>query len=704
MGKRIALLIGNDEYNDENLGNLPSSRNDIMSMASILGDESRGQFDEVPTIINAAHYQAQIQISTIFSSIDSSDFLLIYFSGHGMLDPAGQLHLCAKNTDTDHLNATAIPFASIKTAIEWSAATKVLILLDCCYSGAANNCWRSSNKAPLVQEFDSVADIRGTYIITASSSLQLAGNHLKANLGLFTKYLVEGIETGGADLNNDGKINVDELFTFISEKVTQCSSQTPTRHCIDNQGSLTIALSGKGKIRKERAHKILKFLKKHKDSITPNVYIHATNILVQDADELSGQEGDYNKLLDDFFGGELEASEFSSEWIKISPDLEGADENPLPLDARWKLVQDLRSNLWDNIVPCYILDENFFFLDWNPAFDQMFARPLRLQRNMHAQHFVVKLANAASVIERSKRIFTPGEMPMVDLEELSIQLDDYGLIRMRKLAAQIYDQELAQRGWSVILNIESVEKNIKFWSDLESRLKRDNNWSRYAKSYDSLLLNFDGYSDLINKVLSYQDDSEVCADLGMGTGNLTFKLLESPRTREIWGFDSNEDMLENFRQKIKSPSVRRKVRNHLRVVKGDLYISLQEMGQDYFDTCFMINVLYSLERPRAVLRQVYRVLKKGGRLVLTTSHKDTDVDKLFDRIRIQLTEKGLWDKFKNNYCDAYDRHQAMIDQIRRDSVDDILAYLSSAGFSVQEGPFHTYEDSVVLIIAEKSNV
>jgi uncharacterized caspase-like protein len=62
--------------------------------------------------------------------------LLFLFSGHGKVDQAGRLHLCMQDTESTDLLSTAVSSARINEFADASHARNVVIVLDCCFSGA----------------------------------------------------------------------------------------------------------------------------------------------------------------------------------------------------------------------------------------------------------------------------------------------------------------------------------------------------------------------------------------------------------------------------------------------------------------------------------------------------------------------------------------------------------------------------------------
>ncbi len=109
-GKRYALIIGNFEYEDTNLNQLISPGKDAEGLSEVLKDPDVGMFIDVKTLINQPADLIRKSTANFFAKKKKDDLLLLYFSGHGILDDLGHLYLAT--VDTDHeshlLEATAL--------------------------------------------------------------------------------------------------------------------------------------------------------------------------------------------------------------------------------------------------------------------------------------------------------------------------------------------------------------------------------------------------------------------------------------------------------------------------------------------------------------------------------------------------------------------------------------------------------------------
>ncbi|MFZ0513297.1 MAG: caspase family protein [Candidatus Nitrosopolaris sp.] len=65
------------------------------------------------------------------------DTLLFYYSGHGVLDDQGNIYLASSDTDPQKPYIKGYSFGDLTMMIERTISTRVVVILDCCYSGSA---------------------------------------------------------------------------------------------------------------------------------------------------------------------------------------------------------------------------------------------------------------------------------------------------------------------------------------------------------------------------------------------------------------------------------------------------------------------------------------------------------------------------------------------------------------------------------------
>ncbi|MEV0566870.1 caspase family protein [Dactylosporangium sp. NPDC050588] len=243
MTKR-ALIIANSNFEDQGLSVLHGAVADATRLTSVLEDPGIGGF-EVTVLRDGTSVDIRRQLQRFFEAAQRDDVLLLHISTHGDRDDNGGLHFIARDTDPRLLAATGVAAAWLNERMQMSPATRVLLLLDCCYSGAfadgLNS--RSGGTGAAAVEFNELAG-QGRVVITASSKVQLAYDMNPLGEGrdpdepsLFTGYVIAGLETGNADIDGDGYIDTEDLFCYVEQHVRRdAPNQTPTMSASNRHG------------------------------------------------------------------------------------------------------------------------------------------------------------------------------------------------------------------------------------------------------------------------------------------------------------------------------------------------------------------------------------------------------------------------------------------------------------------------------------
>jgi hypothetical protein len=245
MTDKYALLVGTSEYDDTRISRLETPEPDVNMLARLLEDPKIGGF-QVKLLLNQAFPQILRELVSFLKNRNKDDLLLVYFSGHGIVDETGRLFLAAKDTDKDLLSATSLSSVQLKDEMDRSRSKRQLLILDCCHSGAFQR--GSKGDAPALTQDTFLG--YGRAVFTASDSVQYAfeGNQVMdgSQLSLFTHFLAEGLETGEADAGGDGLVELDEWFDYAYRRVRDVTDkQTPRKFVNDQYGELYIAHSAR---------------------------------------------------------------------------------------------------------------------------------------------------------------------------------------------------------------------------------------------------------------------------------------------------------------------------------------------------------------------------------------------------------------------------------------------------------------------------
>jgi len=241
-GRRVALLVATYDYQDGKLSKLVAPSRDADDLANVLNDPQIAGFD-VTTLINKPLYVVGEAIGEFYRDQRRDDLSVLYFTGHGLKDDYGRLYLAMANTRLDNLQFTGLSGNQISDAMRECRARQKVLILDCCYSGAfpADNPAKGDTTVNTLERFAA----RGRAVLTASDATQYsfegAAVSGEGSQSVFTRFLVEGLVTGQADLDNDGDIALDELYGYAYERVIEHQPQQRPMKQEDVEGRIVIA-------------------------------------------------------------------------------------------------------------------------------------------------------------------------------------------------------------------------------------------------------------------------------------------------------------------------------------------------------------------------------------------------------------------------------------------------------------------------------
>lgn len=245
MGTRAALLLGNSSYQDLRLTKLETPHADIRGLGRVLEDRARGAFS-TELLEDRPESEVRRTIGRFFSNREADDLVLFYFSGHGVIDEKRRLYLAVTDTDTSNtssLLSSAISADFVRQQMDACRSSRQILILDCCHSGAFADAKAALGGSAQTKEAFSTHEGWGRVIMTATDATQYAwqGDRIVGSpyQSLFTRFLVEGLESGAADRNGNGSITIDDAYAYIHDRV--CHVQRPLLWTYKQEGQLILA-------------------------------------------------------------------------------------------------------------------------------------------------------------------------------------------------------------------------------------------------------------------------------------------------------------------------------------------------------------------------------------------------------------------------------------------------------------------------------
>ncbi|MFE2846760.1 AAA domain-containing protein [Streptomyces scopuliridis] len=253
LPRRRALLIGNERYNDDRFGPLPSTHADVWGLEQVLRNRNIGSFATIDsrTDLNADDMREAIS-DFLLEKCDEDELAFVYVSGHGtrLVRAGGEFYFAATDTDFDRVAETGVSSGFVNEQLEQCVAQQKVVMIDCCRSGGFAVGLRTSDakgSASTAQpEEDKLLTSRGVYVLSSSR----AGEDSYADRSTtdeiqpsaFTGEVIEALRTGKVGKNSTGRVTANDLFEYVNRHMkAQGARQVPTVSSYGVDGRIILA-------------------------------------------------------------------------------------------------------------------------------------------------------------------------------------------------------------------------------------------------------------------------------------------------------------------------------------------------------------------------------------------------------------------------------------------------------------------------------
>jgi hypothetical protein len=226
FAKGHALLIGVAHYPHVQ-PQLPVVLDDVAALEVLLTDPARCGYRaaQVTRLVDEAATKDGMvaALGALAQRVGPEDTAIVYFSGHGMRNPAGgdaQQYVLPYDARMADLAGTAIRGDQMTALLREVKAGRLLVIFDSCHSGGAVDSKAPTDLAHGLSDdyYAGLAQGRGRVVMASSlpeeESLILRG----AANSLFTTHLLAALRGAGPTLG-DGYVRVFDLFRHVARHV-----------------------------------------------------------------------------------------------------------------------------------------------------------------------------------------------------------------------------------------------------------------------------------------------------------------------------------------------------------------------------------------------------------------------------------------------------------------------------------------------------
>lgn len=221
--------------------------------------------------------------------------------------------------------------------------------------------------------------------------------------------------------------------------------------------------------------------------------------------------------------------------------------------------------------------------------------------------------------------------------------------------------------------------------------------TRDAASYDSVTEQFDYFTERLTRPLAARmielaeiSPNEKILDVGAGTGIVALQAARIMTTGEICGIDLSTEMLAKAEEKARQLKVEQKI--NFRQMDAEAL----DFEDEKFDVAVSLFALLHFPNPLTALREIFRVLRPGGRVVIAVGsgvpisspsgwlHILKKSPDILQRLQgKQLVAPHFLDNFVNKHIPKTgEPEESHLARVKRDRTRSVRLLVERAGFEV----------------------
>ena len=246
------VSIGVSEYADS-IYNLKYADEDALAITNLFTKGGSTQYGKVVdfTLLNEYATLENIQkIKTELVQTKVNDKIIVFFSGHGLLDDSLDYYLGTYNTNFRNPIEGSLPYDSLETLLDGIPARYKLLFIDACHSGEldkediiifkesiiidTNVLFRGDiKKLGMQYTFELMKELfidlrrnTGTTVISSAGGTQLSAEANEWGNGAFTYCLLQGLQDNKAETDGEPGITVSEIMNYLETAVPELTKNT----------------------------------------------------------------------------------------------------------------------------------------------------------------------------------------------------------------------------------------------------------------------------------------------------------------------------------------------------------------------------------------------------------------------------------------------------------------------------------------------
>ena len=221
-GKYHAIIISENQYQDDKITDLIEPKNDADKLTSILVYKYFFKQEDIIRLVDPTRANILDAIEQKRKSLSVDDNLIIFYAGHGHWDEGLKMGYWLPSDAKKDSKSNWVSNTDLTLYLSAFASNHVLLVSDACFSGGI---FKTRSIGDMDRGTKRLYELKSRKAITSGNLKEVPDN------SIFMKFFIRQLE-----LNNDAFLTSDQLFAKIRPNILNNSSTEPLYGVVHNTG------------------------------------------------------------------------------------------------------------------------------------------------------------------------------------------------------------------------------------------------------------------------------------------------------------------------------------------------------------------------------------------------------------------------------------------------------------------------------------
>ena len=222
FGKFHAIIISENQYQDDKINDLNEPKNDADKLTSILVSKYFFKQEDIIRLVDPTRANILDAIEQKRKSLSVDDNLIIFYAGHGYWDEGLKMGYWLPSDAKNDSKSNWVSNTDLTLYLSAFASNHVLLVSDACFSGGI---FKTRSIADLDQGTKRLYQLKSRKAITSGNLKEVPDN------SIFMKFFIKELE-----MNQNTFLTSDQLFAKIRPTILNNSTTEPLYGVIHNTG------------------------------------------------------------------------------------------------------------------------------------------------------------------------------------------------------------------------------------------------------------------------------------------------------------------------------------------------------------------------------------------------------------------------------------------------------------------------------------